>query len=802
MRGLVQDLRYAVRLLARSPVFTAVAVVTLALGIGANTAIFSIVNAVLLRPLPYPDSERLVRINERTETFGDMSVAYPNFLDWREQNESFEYLGASRQEDYNLTGIEQPIRVLAHEVSHDFFPTLRVLPSVGRNFSERDDSPEGDRVAILSHAMWQRQFAASDRLDEMTLLLDDESYSVIGVMPADFRDGPQEVDLWLPLGLRGERFENRGNHPGIYVVARLRDGVSIEQARSDMETVAQRLEEQYPNSNTDVRVNMQPLREAALGDVRPAVLVLWGAVGLVLLIACANVANLLLERSLARRSEIATRAALGAAGGRLIRQMLTETALLAVLGGTAGLALGFWLLDLVRMIVPGSIGWLDISIDPLVLAFTLALTLGTTLLFGLAPAIQSSRAGLSLVLNEGGRRAGGGARQHPARRVLVVAQVGLAVVLLIGSGLMIRSFWHLSNANPGFNPESVLTMEVSLPEKQYAEAGDRALFFERLMERLEVLPGVRYAGASMPLIGGWQRTFFAEGMPLPKAGQAPYAETRRITPEQLQVMGIPLLTGRHFNELDRADSAPVVIVDESFAKRFWPDENAVGNRVKLSSTPDSDAPWMEVIGVAGHVKVDGFDQEARVQLYVPYEQGPLARMRVCLRVDGDPASYESVVRAEAARLDPNLPVYDVRLLESYVADWVAPRRMVLYVLGFFAVTALILAVLGIYGVLSYSVARRTAEIGIRRALGAQDTDVSGMVIRAGTKLVGIGLALGLLGAVSLTWLMSALLYGVKPGDPWTFAGVAVLLAMAAFLATYLPARRAAKVDPMTALRYE
>ncbi len=807
MGTLLQDIRFALRQLRSRPGFSATVVLILAFGIGANTAIFTLIHALLLRPLPYHEPERLVILSERSPVLDEMSVAYLNFLDWREQNQAFEGMTATRYQNYNWTSGERPERVQAAQTSADMFSVLGVQPLLGRGYRAADDRPGADPVAVLSYAFWQTRLGGDPAVLERNLTLDGQNYTVVGVMPASFRFPPffQQVDLWVPLGLRADDMQQRGNHPGIYVIARLKPGVASEQARADMDLIARRLSQLYPDTNANNGVQAMSLHKRITRDFRPALLTLWAAVGLVLLIACANVANLLLARGAARRQEIAVRAALGAGRARLLRQLLTESILLALVAGLLGALLAIAATDLLIALLPTNApGMADqVRIDPQVLLFTAVVALLTGLLFGIFPAVQVSGTKLQSALKEGAKSLGGGFRRHALRKILVVAEVALAVVLLIGAGLMLRSFWMLSGANPGFDPENVLTLEISLPSDKYSEPRQRADFFRRLLDRVGSLAGVEAAGVSTPLLGGWQTSFYVEGTPVPPPGEGHLTDIGYVSPDYLRAMRIPLLRGRYFTPQDREDAPLVAIVDETFAKKYWPDGDPIGKRLKTgASIPSGDQPWRVVVGVVGHVKNYGITEDSRIETYLPYYQDTPPTVTLALRTVGDPENLAAAVRHEVSQLDPEQPIHSVQTMEQYMANAVANRRAAMLLLTLFAAVALLLASIGIYGVLAYSVSQSTHEIGIRMALGALPGDVLGWVFGHGFRLIALGLVLGLGAALALSRLISSQLFGVRENDPLTFGAVALLLAAVASLACYWPARRATRVDPMLSLRYE
>ena len=804
-----QDLRYGLRMLVRNPGFTVVAVIALALGIGANSAIFSVVNTVLLKPLPYKNPDALMTVWEDATHLGfPFNTPSPaNFIDWREQNTVFEGMAAMAQRSFNLTGAGEPERFDGRKVSGNLFTILGVEPVLGRNFLPEEDKP-GSRVVILSHGMWQRRFGGDAGIIGRALILNGEPYTVVGVM-AGAVDLPSmdnwHDQLWVPIAFTAEEAAGRGNHY-LEVIARTKPGVTRQQAQAEMTTIAARLEKQYPEENTRVGIRVRQLHEQLVGDIKPALLVLLGAVAFVLLIACANVANLLLARAAGRQKEIALRLALGASRSRLTRQFLTESVLLAGLGGLGGLLFSYAGLNVLKAFIPPSISQAQaISIDGKVLIFTGLISLVTGLIFGLAPATQASNFGLSETLKEGGRDSSAGSRGNRIRGVLVVSEVAVSFLLLIGAGLLINSFLHLRKLDPGYRADHLLTMKVSLPETKYPDKERRAPFFRELIRRVQTLPGVEsvavasnlpltYSGDSMP-IG-------VEGRPDPPPDQSPDVILRVVSPGYFHTMGIPLVQGRDISEKDTADAVRVVVISEKTARYFWPGQNPIGQRLKPGSTT-SESPWREVIGIVKDVRQNDFVAEPKMQMYMAHEQvGSFAANAVVVRTHVDPLSLGSGVRKIVWEIDKDQPVSDIRSMEEIVARAVARQRFSMMLLGIFATLALVLAAVGIYGVMSYSVAQRTREIGIRMALGAQRGDVLKMAVGQGLKLVMIGVAIGVVSAFVLTRVMASLLFGVSATDPVTFVTISLVLVIVAALASYIPALRAARIDPMVALRYQ
>jgi putative ABC transport system permease protein len=804
---LLHDLRYAARLQRKNPGFTIVAIIALALGIGANTAIFSVVNTVLLRPLPYKDPERLVMVWEDATKHGYPrdTPAAANFVDWRDQNQSFEGMAAIADTCFNLTGSGDPERLEGRRVSANMFPLLGVEPHIGRVFTAAEDQPGAQRVALLSYALWQRRFGGDPGIVGKALTLNGESHVVVGVMPARFQFPSSDDQVWVPVAFTQQEAGNRNRHY-LQVLARLRPGVSLDQAQSEMNTIAARLQQQYPQSNTDLGAAVQPLHEHLVGDIKPALLVLLGAVGLVLLIACANVANLLLARAAVRQKEIAVRVALGARRWRLIRQFLTESVLLSTFGGLVGLAIAYGGLVLLKASIPENISQArDISMDLRVLGFTFLVSVATGLIFGLAPALQAARFNQIDTLKEGGRDAATGGSGKRLRGLLVTAEVAISLVLLIGAGLLINSFLRLRNVDPGFRTDNLLTMKIVLPEPKYEEMERRSAFYTELINRVQSLAGVRSAAvtSNLPLYRqGNSIGVGIEGQPDPPPGQERIVVTRIISPGYFDTMSIPILRGRGLTEQDTETTPNVVVVSETMARRYWPGEDAVGKRIaagRIRSPED----WIQVVGVVKDVRQFELNAEPRPQMYLTYRQAGFFDSRdLVVKTDVDPASMAATVRKAVWEIDKDQPVSNIQTMDEILADSIARQRFSMLLLAIFAAVALVLAGVGIYGVMSYSVAQRTHEIGIRMALGAQTGAVLKLAVGYGMKLVIAGIAIGLIAAFALTRVMSTLLFGVTATDPTTFTLISLLLIAVAVLASYVPARRATRVNPIIALRYE
>jgi putative ABC transport system permease protein len=814
MQTLLQDLRYGARTLFKHPGFTLIAIITLALGIGANTAIFSVVNAVLLRPLPYREPERLALVQQHFPKLGWYygGVSAPELLDYIAYNETFAELAGYDIVSLNLTGEREPQRLSVARVSANLFSLLGVPPMLGRGFTNEEESVGKSRVVALSERLWRQRFGADPKIVGQTVKLDERPYTVVGVMPARLQFPPtgtafaEAVELWTPLALTDDEKQARRRDANFKLIGRLKLGVTLEQAQANMVAVAARIEQQHPDiyqGNIRIAATAVSLAGRMAQNVRLALWVLLGAVGLVLLIACANIANLLLARAAARRKEIAVRAALGASARRIVQQSLTESLLLALGGGAVGLLLAVWALDLIIRFGPEDVPRLaEASLDLRVLGFTLLVSLLTGVLFGLAPALQGARLSLTEALNEAGR--GAGAAGHKGARVrsaLVMLETALAVMLLIGAGLLLNSFVRLLRVPPGFDPEGVLVARTALPAARYPEAERGKAVYQQVLERIAKLPGVQYASvaSTLPLTGEWGIGFRIEG-----GGENTYysANGSWVSNDYFRAMGIPLLKGRAFTDEDRTEAPPVVVVNETMARRFWPGEEAIGKRIRWGGWNPQGG--LTIVGVAADVKLTSLTADSPPTVYMPVFQIPRLRRDALfiLRTSGDPANLAAALRQAISGVDADLPVYDVQTMKQVVAESVAERRFTMWLLVIFAVAALLLAALGLYGVMSYSVMQRTHELGIRMALGAQVRDVLKLVIKQGMTLALVGVGVGLGAALLLTRLMKTLLFGVSATDPLTFGAIALLLTGVALLACWVPARRATRVDPLVALRGE
>ena len=800
-----RDVRTGVRALVHSPVFTVVTVLSLALGIGANTAMFSVVNGLLLRPLPYPESEQIVDVwhTPPQQSFPGLdrfSVSPANYLDWKAQSTAFEQMAVYTDTGLSLSTSNDPLPLIGAVVSSDFFSVLRSNAIQGRTFTPDEERPGRDQVVVIGHGLWQRAFGANPNIIGQTLTLNSRSFTVVGIMPAGF-EFPREAELWVPLAWDDNGRQTRSIHDYL-VIARLKQNVSLQQARAEMNTISSRLEQQYPEQNTGWGAVVIPLREDLVGDIRLALLVLFCAVGFVLLIACANVANLMLARGANRRKEMAVRVALGAGRARLVRQLLTESVLLAVSGGLLGLLLAVWGSKmLVRLGNLPNSG--DIGIDTWALGFTLLVSFAAGIIIGIVPALQFTRTSISDTLKQGSGRTGGSPLKQHTRKALVISEVALSLVLLIGAGLMIRSFWKLQNVDPGFDTSNTLTMSVALTWIRYSEPHQRLAFVDRTIEQIRAVPGVVSVGITtkVPLTGGGStQPFSVEGRPAAAISEQPMAQTRYISPDYFRAIGISLRQGRFFSDHDRDNSAPVVIISEAMARRFWPGENPIGRR--LTPTFHLEQGAREIVGVVGDVKTSGLDADASAMMYLPYKQAPLPFMSFVVRTASNPESLIQPVSKAIYSIDKEQALTNVQTMEQVHRKSLSDRRFNMTLLLTFAGVALLLAAVGVYGVMNYTVTLRRRELGIRMALGAEKMDVLRLVLGQGLTLTLIGVGAGLISAYALTRLMASLLYGVTATDYLTFGSVSAVLIAVGLAASYVPARHATKVNPTIALRAE
>jgi predicted permease len=813
MEILLKDIQYGIRSLLKRPGFAAVAVITLALGIGANTAIFSVVNAVLLRALPFPDPDRLVMVWEDASFAGfpRNTPAPANYADWKAQNQVFEEMAAFDQRSFNLTGDGEPEKTEAYGVTANFFGLLGIRPVLGRVILPEEDKPEANKVVMLSYILWQQRYGGERSVVGRELLLNGEKYTVVGVMPAGFQFMESRIGLWVPMAFTSETLIQRGNHY-LNVVARMKPGVTLAQANADIRTIQQRIAHDHPDEAGRLSAYVMSLRDQLAGDGRRPLLVLLVAVGFVLLIACANVANLLLSRAASRSREIAVRAALGASRLRIVRQLLVESLLLATAGGVCGLLLASWSFTFLQKLVPDGLTLsTKLNLDLQVLGFTLLLALLTAVIFGLVPALQASKIDLNEALKQGGGRTGLNVGGNRLRGAMVVTEVALALVLLVGAGLLIQTFLKLRDQYSGLRPENVLTLRTVLPGSKYPEQPRRAAFYKQVLERVKSLPGVISAGYATTIPLAWKggtSGFFPEGRTVERAlteGLSYDANHRQVSADYLKTMGIPLLRGRSISDGDDERAMPAAIINETMARHYWPGEDAIGKRFKLGD-PEDDIPWITIVGVAGDVRQMGVDEPVKAEMYLPYGQIKdfewFAPRDLVIRTAVDPLSMVAATRREIHQVDPDQPISNIRTMEEVLSEETVSRRLGMTLLTIFAALALLLATLGIYGVLAYFVVQHTQEIGVRMALGAQRRDILKLVLKKGMLLALLGVAIGLGVTLALTRLMASLLYGVSTADPLTYATIALLLTLVAFFACYLPARRATKVDPMVALIYE
>ncbi len=799
---MIQDLRLGLRVLRTQPSFTFVAVLALALGIGATTLIFSVVNAVLLRPLPLQEAERVVRLGEAhngTE-ITTANFSYANFLDLGEQTETLESIAASRFWFATLTDNSEPEQVMGTMVSAHYFATLGATPMRGRVFTKEEDQPNSSQVVLLSHALWQSRFGSDEAIIGKTIQVSGNSATIVGVMPPTF-GFPGQSKLWIPLRATGSLRDNRRSHL-LQVIARLRPQVTQEQAKAELAAMAARIEKQYPGIDPNLKINAVNLQTNLVAPLRPALLVLLGAVGFLLLIACANVANLLLARAATREKEMAIRTALGAGRLRLARQLLTESVLLSGLGGAVGVLFAVWGTKLIATLDPANFPRInEVTVDATMLGFAVLISLLTGLLFGLAPILQLPKQGLQAALKEGGRGSVGTSRGR-LRQALVVSEIALTLVLLIGAGLLINSFVKLMQVKRGFDPTNVLTVNVTLPTAKYNDNARSIAFVRQMLERVAAIPGVVAASttSTLPMSGGPATNFVIEGQAPVNADREPIADIRSVEANYFRTLLIPLRAGRTFTDRDAETAPRVMVINEEMARRYWPNESPIGRHVTMKNW--GDPLTGEVVGIVGDVKADGLDADTRPMIYWPYAQFPNNFNNLVLRTAGDPLSVVAAVKTQVWSVDAAQPLASIRTMEDLIANSVAPRRFNLLLLGGFAVMALLLAAVGIYGVMAYTVTQRTHEIGIRMALGARAADVVKMIVGQGMWLAVVGIGLGLGAAFFLTRLMEKLLFGVSATDPVTFMLVTIVLAMVALLACYFPAHKTTKVDPVVALRHE
>lgn len=805
MSGFVQDVRYAIRALTRAPGFAAVAIITLALGIGATTIVYSLVDGILLRPLPIVDADRVVLARELGPRGQEVGVAWPNFIDWRDRARSFESLGAWRGLPANLTGTDRPRRIMIRQVTWNLFDVLGVRPILGRGLTSADDQPGADRVSLVSYGFWERELGGGPDAIGRRITLDSAAVTVVGVLPADFTIARQE-DVFLPIGnflTPGNFLLGRGNHSGLAAIGRLAPDATVESARAELATIAAQLAQAYPATNSGLGATARPLFEVLVSTARPMLAVLLGAVLTMLLIACVNLANLLLARSSGRAQELAVRRALGAAGWRIARQLLTESVVIAACGGIAGVLLAGAGFRAVVALLPSDQPRVHIvTLDTRVLVVAAVISILTGLLFGLLPALQAAT-GRSLSLLRTARVTGTPSTRHVTRRMLLLAEVALALVLLAGAGLMVRTMANLLAIDPGFDADNVISAQVSLPDARYTVERRRA-FYDAAVERTRAVPGIVNAAftLSLPVQGSnWNSVFIVSDQPVPPRADLPSAAFTTVTPGYHETMGIRLVRGRLLAASDHSESPFVVVVNESLARRFWPNGDALGQRIK-QGWPEDSHPWREIVGVVGDVKTAGIDQPSTIQVYLPLAQDSSSAVALVARTIGNPAAQATAIEAAIHAVDADLPVYDIRTLDEVIGRGVGQQRLTMVFLLGFAALALVMAAVGVFGVTAYAVSQRTHELGVRMALGADRATVLRLVLRQELTACAIGIVVGLGGALALSSVLQTLLFGVPPRDPATLAVVSVLLIGVTALAAYLPGRRATRIDPVRALRVE
>ena len=809
----MSDLRYAIRVLLARPGFSAVAILTLALGIGANTAIFTVVNAVLLRPLPFQEPDQLVMLLERTRQLATVTTSWQNYVDWRDQARSYDAVAAMRSLTMTMTGDGEPDRIPARMVSATLLPMLGVTPAIGRTFAADDDRPGAAGVVLLTDALWRRRFGGAASAVGRAITLDNQPYTIVGILPPRFQL-LQPADIFLPMGPWAATLpDDRGWHPGIFPVARMRAGVDLQAAQAEMDVISDRLAKQYPEFNHGVAADVKPLHDFAVQNVRQSLLVLVAAVGFVLLIACSNVANLLLARAVGRQKEMAIRTAIGASRRRIAVQMMVESVLLAACGGLAGLMLATWAVPLLATLAGANApGAGAIGIDPTVLAFTVAISIATGLVFGLAPALQTTRVDVSAAINEGGRGAAAGTGHHRLRSLLVVAEMAMATMLLVGAGLLTRSLIELQDVSPGFNAAGVLVADAPLSPVKYATGAQRNAFVDRLRERARNMPGVTFAEvATSPPFSGTGSIIHFNITGKPPRGPEEYILTgyRAVSEGYFGALSVPLVDGRLFTSRDRDQSQPVAIVNETFVKKILggATKQGIGARARLGTVPDDESPEMEIVGVVGDTK-QAFETATQPTMFVPIAQSPLdeilggmyRNLSIVLKTTGNPASLAASLRAAVAQVDRDQPLVRVRTMEDAMSESVAQPRLRTTLLALFSAVALALSLIGVYGVMAYAVSERTHELGVRIALGATPGDIRSLVVGEGTRLAAIGIAIGIVGALAASRALGTLLFGVSATDPATFTVAALVLATAGIAAAYLPARRASRIDPVSLLR--